>query len=111
CEVCPRAGELSQDGQRLAYSEIVDDVRYIVLRHSASGAEVRRIRVDGDWRIDSLDLSAKNLVVNRSSDDGLLAPWIYDLSQVDPEPVPLSVVGEGYLTLAPVTVQGPVPAP
>lgn len=117
CWTCPSRGELSHDGTRLVYQEF-DQGYQAVVRHVASGAEIRRIDLPlagDDGRIVSFDLSATHLVVNLvevdQPDDSPAMAWIYDLTQVDPVPVQLSVRGSAYLTLSPVTVQGPIPAP
>lgn len=115
CGVCPSLGELSHDGTQLVYLEF-DGEYQAIIRHVASGAEVRRISfpfAGDDSRAVSFDLSAKHLVVNlvEGNDREPEGAWIYDLSQVDPEPFILSVAGEAYLTLSPVTVRGPIPAP
>ena len=96
----------------MAYLESTDGIQYVIIRHVASGAEVRRIELpDAAWSPLTLDLSANHLVVNRRSNDGVVSAWLYDLNQVNPEPLALAVDGEAYLTLAPVTVQGPIPGP
>lgn len=115
CSECPSLGELSHDSTRVVYLE-ADDGEQAVIRHVASGAEVRRIALpigDIDSEVVSFDLSAGHLVVNLvSADDRTPQPaLLYDLSRVDPEPVRLPVAGEAYLTLSPVTVSGPVPGP
>jgi len=86
-----------------------------VIKHVASGAEVRRIDLPvagDDWYGVSFDMSSDFLVVNlHAVTDDTIRALVYDLRQVDPDPVWLSVDGEAYLTLAPVTVRGPIPAP
>lgn len=112
CGICPRLGELSADGGWLAYVERADGARQVVIRHVASGAEIRRIELpDADWTPLSLDLTTEHLVVNRRSNEEVLDAWIYDLSEVDPQPAALGVAGEAYMTLSPVSAQGPIPAP
>jgi len=113
CSVCPRLGELSQDGSQLVYFEVVEGIGAAVIRHVASGAEIRRVDLGpvGEWTPVSFDLSANHLVVNRSDAAGLATAWIYDLSLVGPEPVALPVVGEAYLSQSPIRVSGVVAAP
>ncbi len=113
CGGCPDVGELSADGGRLVYREVEDGVDYAVIKHVASGAEVRRIELGGInvWRVTSFDLTGDFLVVNRADNETTLSPWIYDLSQVDPVPVDVAIPGEAYITRSPVAVSGPVPAP
>lgn len=115
CSECPQFGELSHDGTRLVYWEF-DRGQQAVIRHVASGAEVRRIDLPmagDDADVVSFDLSAEFLVVNlASADDRTPAPaLLYDLTKVDPEPLTLPIAGEAHLTRAPVSVSGPVPAP
>jgi hypothetical protein len=117
CWPCPSLAELSHDGSRLVYLEFEQGYQ-AVIRHVASGAEIRRVNfpfAGDDSRVVSFDLSATHLVVNlvdaNADDNEPAVAWVYDLSQVNPEPVQLSVSGTAYLTLAPVTVQGPIPAP
>ena len=117
CWVCPSLGELSHDGTRLVYLEF-DQGYQAVIRHVASGAEIRRIKfpfAGDDSRVVSFDLSATHLVVNlvnaNADDNEPAVAWVYDLSKVDPEPNILSVSGTAYLTLSPVTVRNLIPAP
>lgn len=112
CGPCPRLGELSSNADRIAYVERRDGIRYVVIKHVASGAEVQLIELpEAQWTPLSLDLSTTHLVVNRRNGDSVLDAWVYDLQQVNPDPVAVGIAGEAYMTLAPVTVQGPVPAP
>lgn len=113
CSACPSVGELSADGGRLVYREVENGVDYAVIKHVASGAEVRRIRLGGInvWRVLSFDLTGDFLVVNRAGDNNPLPPWIYDLSQVGPEPVDVALPGEAYITRSAVGVAGPVSPP
>ncbi len=117
CWTCPSLGELSHDGSRLVYLEF-DQGYQAVIRHVASGAEIRRIKfpfAGDDSRVVSFDLSATHLVVNlveaNAADDEPAVAWIYDLALVDPEPTILSVDGTAYLTVSPVSLAGPIPAP
>ena len=110
---CPSAGELSQDGERLVYVEEVDGVANAVIRHVASGAEIRRIELgvaDGWWVV-TFDLNSNYLVVNREATSGMLAAWLFDLRAVDPEAIELAIPGHAYLTRSPVDINGPVAAP
>lgn len=115
CARCPRLGELSPDGTTMVYWEF-DGGPQAVIKHVASGAEVRRIELataaEGG-EVVSFDLSAGHLVVNvvDNNDFEPSFAYVYDLKQVNPEPVRLSIVGEAYITLAPVTVRGVVPSP
>ncbi len=115
CGICPSLGELSADGEQLVYLETVDGVHYAVIRHVASGAEIRRIDLNlpgDDWRVVSFDLSAQHLVVNGvEQDEELDGARIYNLSMVDPQPLYLSIVGTAYLTRSPVDIEAVVPAP
>ena len=113
CGPCPDRGELSADSGQLVYREVVDGVDYAIIKHVASGAEIRRIEMGGinRWHVVSFDLTDEHLVVNRATNDDPLPAWIYDLGLVDPRPVELPIAGEAYLTRFPVTVTGIVPAP
>lgn len=113
CSACPSVGELAADGERLVYREVENGVDYAVVKHVASGAEVRRIELGGInlWRVISFDLTDDFLVVNRASDTSPLTPWIYDLSQVDPTPVDVGIEGEAYITRSPVAVSGSISLP
>jgi len=113
CGGCPSVGELSADGGRLVYREVEAGVDYAVIKHVASGAEVRRIELGGInvWRTISFDLTGDFLAVNRADNDSTLSAWIYDLSQVDPMPVDVLIPGEAYITRSAVAVSGPVAAP
>ncbi len=110
---CPSVGELSQNGERLVYVEEVDGVSHAVIRHVASGAEIRRIDlgVPDGWWVMAFDLTNDYLVVNREATSGMLAAWLFDLRVVDPEPVVLPAAGQAYLTRSPVDISGPVPGP
>jgi hypothetical protein len=110
---CPSVGELSRDGERLVYVEEVDGDSHAVIRHVASGAEIRRIDLGfaDAWWVTAFDLNADYLVVNRETTGSMLQPWIFDLRTVDPEAIVLPVAGYAYLTLSPVDISGPSPAP
>lgn len=111
--ICPSVGELSGNGERLVYAEEIDGVAHAVIRHVASGAEIRRIAlgVQDDWWVKSFDLDDDYLVVNRDSTAGVLPALLFDLRAVEPEAVLLPVAGTAHLTQAPVDIAGPVPAP
>jgi hypothetical protein len=113
CGGCPSVGELSADGDRLVYREVENGVDYAIIKHVASGAEVRRIPLGGlnVWRVTSFDLTDDYLVVNRADNDSALSPWVYDLRQVDPVAVDVAIPGEAHITRSPVAVSGPVAAP
>ena len=110
---CPSVGELSQDGDRLVYVEEVDGDSYAVIRHVASGAEIRRVDLGfpDAWWVASFDLTRDYLVVNRETTGSMLQAWVFDLRAVDPEPVALPVAGYAYLTQSQVDINGPVPGP
>lgn len=110
---CPSVGELSQDGERLVYVEEVDGDSYAVIRHVASGAEIRRINLGfpDAWWVASFDMTRDHLVVNRATSELMLEAWVYDLRAVDPEPVALPVSGSAYLTRSRVAISGPVSGP
>ncbi len=110
---CPSVGELSQDGERLVYVEEVDGDSYAVIRHVASGAEIRRINLGfpDAWWVASFDMTSDYLVVNRGTTDSMLQAWVFDLRAVDPEIIVLPVSGSAYLTRSRVDISGPVPGP
>lgn len=110
---CPSVGELSQDGERLVYVEEVDGDSHAVIRHVASGAEIRRVNLGfpDAWWVASFDLTRDYLVVNRETTGSMLQAWVFDLRAVDPEPVPLPTAGYAYLTLSQVDISSPVSVP
>ena len=110
---CPSVGELSQDSERLVYVEEVDGDSYAVIRHVASGAEIRRLNLGfpDAWWVAAFDLNSNYLVVNRETTDSMLQAWVFDLRDVDPEITVLPTAGYAYLTRSPVDISGPVPGP
>ena len=110
---CPSVGELSQSSERLVYVEAVDGVSYAVIRHVASGAEIRRIDlgVPDGWRVATFDLNSNYLVVNREATSGMLEAWLFDLRAVAPEAIVLATPGQAYLARSPVDISWPVPGP
>ena len=116
CWTCPSLGALSADGSQLVYLETVEGVEYAVVKHVASGAEIRRIDLNiagDDWWPVSFDLVGNHLVVNRApadSDDPTAVAVIYDLTLVDPQPIEVGLLGEAYITRSPVSISGPVSA-
>jgi hypothetical protein len=110
---CPSVGELSQDGERLVYVEEVDGDSYAVIRHVASGAEIRRINLGfpDAWWVASFDMTNDYLVVNRETSGSMLQAWVFDLRAVDPEIIALPAPGYAYLTRSTVEISGPVPGP
>ncbi len=116
CGTCPSLGSLSADGSQLVYFETVEGVKYAVIRHVASGAEIRRVDLNiagDDWWPVSFDLMGNYLVVNNVdvSDWEIQRPRLFDLSQVDPQPIFIGPRGEGYITRSPVSIAGPVASP
>jgi hypothetical protein len=110
---CPSVGELSQNSERLVYVEEIDGEAHAVIRHVASGAEIRRIElgVPDGWWVVTFDLNSNYLVVNREARGGMLAAWLFDLRAVDPEASELATPGHAYLTRSPVDISGPVAGP
>jgi len=110
---CPSVGELSQDSERLVYVEEVDGDSYAVIRHVASGAEIRRINLGlpDAWWVASFDLNSDYLVVNRETSGSMLQAWVFDLRSVDPEIITLPASGNAYLTRSAVDIGAPVPGP
>ncbi|MCP3976284.1 MAG: hypothetical protein GY720_17510 [bacterium] len=116
CWECPSLGALSADGSQLVYFETVEGVKYAVVKHLASGAEIRRIVLNvagDDWWPVSFDLLDNYLVVNNVdvSDWEIQRPRLFDLSQVDPQPIFVGPRGEAYITRSPVSIAGPITFP
>lgn len=116
CGICPSLGALSADGSQLVYFETVEGVKYAVIKHVASGAEIRRIDLNiagDDWWPVSFDLVDNYLVVNNVdvSDWEIQRPRLFDLSQVDPQPIFVGARGEAYITRSPVSIEGPIVLP
>ena len=113
CGLCPTTGELSSDGSRLVYRDIVEGVDYAIVVDVATGDELHRIRLDGlnRWILTSFDLGPSHLVVNRSDNDASLPALLFDLGQTDPEPRELPAPGVARLTRSTVDIAAPVPSP
>lgn len=115
-------GELSADGTKFAYVELVREGGIVVstdvvIVDSATGSETSRVvgvrPEQAPWRIVDLDLATDTLVVNRVFPDEsrLHSPLVVDLGEGAPVIMEPPIPGWARIVRAPVALGGRVAAP